>query len=562
MESPADKPKPPAAPDFPLPPTAGLRSFSGVEGYQVIARRWRPQGFRELVGQEHIVRTLTNAIERDRLAHAYLFVGPRGTGKTSTARLLACALNAGDRPSVDFDPSAERTRQIMEGRCMDVIEIDGASNNSVEQVRDLREDCQYSPSQCPYKIYIIDEVHMLSQAAFNALLKTLEEPPAHVKFIFATTESSKVLPTITSRCQRLEFRPIEDGVIAEQLAAIARAEDIEIDEAALRAVAKLAAGGMRDAQSTLDQLISFCGTKIGEQEVLEVFGLASESELEDLARAIATADYPALVEAADRLSREGRDLPRALGDLAALFRSALLAAIRDGGSTDRFGPALGTEPLLRILDALQESERSVQRGLNPRVQFEIALLRAVDHARTRPIDTVLKELSSIAGDPPAEEKKKEPDARLRSAPAAEPLPALPRAEAPSTATATAEPASNSRPAIPAAGSAGAAAHSQRTETAAPPPSIAPDAESSTPVDPPPTADAPPAEDPGEGPAAHPEEPLDLAAEVARLEELPSAGDELSRLLGKLPEDMQHLLREEFRASFSGPVLFDPKKLSP
>jgi DNA polymerase-3 subunit gamma/tau len=537
-----------------------------VEGYQVIARRWRPQGFRELVGQEHIVRTLTNAIERERLAHAYLFVGPRGTGKTSTARLLACALNAGDRPAVDFSPTDERTRQIMEGRCMDVIEIDGASNNSVEQVRDLREDCQYSPSQCPFKIYIIDEVHMLSQAAFNALLKTLEEPPTHVKFIFATTESSKVLPTITSRCQRLEFRPIEDEVIANQLAAIARAEEIEIDEAALRAVAKLAAGGMRDAQSILDQLISFCGTSIGEEDVLEVFGLASEQELEDLAAAIATADYPALVAAADRLSKEGRDLPRTLGDLAGLFRSALLEAIRAGGTTSRFGPDLGTEPLLRILDALQESERSVQRGLNARVQFEIALLRAVDHARTRPIDTVLKELSSLAGDPPAEEKKNQPVSRLKSAAASEP-PSRPKptepAETSPPAPARAAPPSPAE--IPAP--AGAAADPP-PPPADPRSSVAPAAGPAAAADPSPPANAsspsPPANasaDPVEFPTPSEEEPLDLAAEVARLEELPSAGDELDLLLRKLPEEMQHLLREEFRASFNGPVLFDPRKLS-
>ena len=179
------------------------------KAYQVIARRWRPKQFNELVGQDHIVRTLSNAIDSNRIAHAYLFVGPRGTGKTSTARLFAKALNAEGGPSATPDNESETSQAIMNGSCMDVIEIDGASNNSVEQVRSLREECQFAPAQCTFKIYIIDEVHMLSTAAFNALLKILEEPPEHVKFFFATTEAHKVLPTIVSRCQRFERRELQ-----------------------------------------------------------------------------------------------------------------------------------------------------------------------------------------------------------------------------------------------------------------------------------------------------------------------------------------------------------------
>ncbi len=374
-------------------------------GYQVIARRWRPKRFDDLVGQEHIVRTLSNAITRERIAHAYLFIGPRGTGKTSTARLLACALNGGERPTVDFDPESPLVQSIMSGSCMDVIEIDGASNNSVEQVRDLREDCQYRPSQCPYKIYIIDEVHMLSQAAFNALLKTLEEPPPHVKFIFATTESQKVLSTIVSRCQRLEFRPISDDEIVGRLEEIARSEEIGIESAALRAVAKLANGGMRDAQSTLDQLIAFCGKEITEADVLAVFGMAGEAELADLGSALAAADYGRLVDLTDRFSAEGKDLARILTDLSGLIREALLDAIRSGGSSDRLGTKLEIEPLLRVLDALRVGSRSVQRGLSEKVNFEVALLRAVDHARTRPIDTVIRRISTLADSVPAGQKK-------------------------------------------------------------------------------------------------------------------------------------------------------------
>ena len=243
------------------------------QAYQVIARRWRPKQFDELVGQDHIVKTLTNAIESNRIAHAYLFVGPRGTGKTSTARLFAKALNAEGGPSVTVNNESEVSQSIMNGSCMDVIEIDGASNNSVDQIRSLREECQYAPAQCTFKIYIIDEVHMLSTAAFNALLKTLEEPPEHVKFFFATTEAHKVLPTIVSRCQRFEFRPISETVIAEKLKIIIKAEGIEVDGKALDAIARLANGGMRDAQSILDQMISFCGKSIKESDVLDVYGL-------------------------------------------------------------------------------------------------------------------------------------------------------------------------------------------------------------------------------------------------------------------------------------------------
>ena len=224
--------------------------------YQVIARRWRPKQFSQLVGQDHVVQTLGNAIDLGRIAHAYLFVGPRGTGKTTSARLFAKSLNWENGPSLEVPEDSEIGQSIMEGRCLDVIEIDGASNNSVEQVRDLRDECQYAPSQCRFKIYVIDEVHMLSQQAFNALLKTLEEPPPHVKFVFATTESHKVLPTIVSRCQRFEFRSIPAPLIVGKLKEICMAESIQIDEEALGAIARMAMGGMRDAQSILDQMIS------------------------------------------------------------------------------------------------------------------------------------------------------------------------------------------------------------------------------------------------------------------------------------------------------------------
>jgi len=376
------------------------------KAYQVIARRWRPKQFSELVGQDHIVRTLSNAIDTKRIAHAYLFVGPRGTGKTSTARLFAKALNAEGGPSANPDNESETSQAIMNGSCMDVIEIDGASNNSVEQVRSLREECQFAPAQCTYKIYIIDEVHMLSTAAFNALLKTLEEPPEHVKFFFATTEAHKVLPTIVSRCQRFEFRPISDEVIAEKLTQICQVEHIQVEPAALASIARLANGGMRDAQSILDQMISFCGSDIKEGDVLDVYGLVSDERIAKLAQALAALDYAAIIVAVDEFTAEGRDLYRILIDLEAHVRLALLDAIQNAGSTDKLGVAMSTESLMRMLDALHRGEASVQRGLSEKVNFEVVLLKAAEESRSRAIDSLIKQVAAAGGGSGVDEKKK------------------------------------------------------------------------------------------------------------------------------------------------------------
>ena len=367
--------------------------------YQVIARRWRPKQFSELVGQDHVVQTLGNAIKMGRIAHAYLFVGPRGTGKTTSARLFAKSLNWEDGPTLEVPEDSDIGNAIMAGRCLDVIEIDGASNNSVDQVRDLRDECQYAPTQCRFKIYVIDEVHMLSQQAFNALLKTLEEPPSHVKFVFATTESHKVLPTIVSRCQRFEFRSIPAPLIVSKLEEICKVESIEVELEAIEAIARMAMGGMRDAQSILDQMISFCGKTISQADVLEVYGLASKERIQILAQYVIDGDYNSIIQYTDSFSTEGLDFYRALLDLSDTFRELLLDTLRSKGETVN----CSAEQCVRILDSLRQGEDLVRMGLSEKTNFEVTLFRAVQSGRSRSIDHVIRKISGLI---PEDVKKK------------------------------------------------------------------------------------------------------------------------------------------------------------
>ncbi|OGV79720.1 MAG: DNA polymerase III, subunit gamma and tau [Lentisphaerae bacterium RIFOXYB12_FULL_65_16] len=382
--------------------------------YQVLARKWRPQTFADVVGQEHITQTLQNAISRSRVGHAYLFVGPRGIGKTTSARIFAKALNceAGGVPEPCCQ--CQSCREITAGSALDVIEIDGASHNKVEDIRDIRDNVQYTPARSRYKIYIIDEVHMLSPAAWNALLKTLEEPPAHVKFLFATTEPHKVLPTILSRCQRFDLKRIPVSLIAKSLRRIADAEKVRIDDRALAAIARAADGGMRDAQSIFDQMISFCGTgsdteQVEEKDVIEVFGLASGGELIEVVEGMFQNDLSRVFTIIQSLADRGRDLERLYGDLVVFVRDVMICAtcqapenlleVSDSELTDLQRLARSAEPgfVQRVLQGLIAEDWAFRSALNKRISLEAALARIITDAHSPQIDDVVARLNELRG---------------------------------------------------------------------------------------------------------------------------------------------------------------------
>ena len=384
--------------------------------YQVIARKYRPQCFADVVGQEHVTTTLANAIAQNRIAHAYLFCGPRGTGKTTIARIFAKCLNATDGPRVEVAEEDQRAKEIAEGRSLDVMEIDGASNRGIDEIRELRETAKYAPASSRFKIYIIDEVHMLTKEAFNALLKTLEEPPAHVKFMFATTEPEKVLPTILSRCQRFDLRRIPEALIVKHLGEIAKKEGVAIEPAALQAIARGADGGMRDAESALDQLISFCGEKIVESDVLSMFGLAAQGQIIAIADGILGGDAQTVLRELETLTKHGKDLSRLLADLLGHFRNLLIHQVGGGAgilelgeaeaaAIQRQSPLVNIDALTRIMEVLTDAEGRLRDAASKKIFVEVALLRAIEARNAISIDTLLKQLQAIrSGDsstPPA-----------------------------------------------------------------------------------------------------------------------------------------------------------------
>ena len=374
--------------------------------YEVLARKWRPRQFQDVVGQDHVIQTLTNAIRMNRVAHAYLFVGPRGIGKTSIARIFAKALNCKEGMTPTPCDHCDACNEITAGSSLDVHELDAASNRGIDEIRALRDTIKYMPTQ-RFKIYIIDEVHMLTTEAFNALLKTLEEPPAHIKFFMATTEPQKIPATILSRCQRFDLRRIPAGLLIERLRLIAQSEGVTIDDDAVLAVARAAEGGLRDAESALDQLISFQGKDIHEQDVLAVFGLVSRQTLETLSTALLQGDIAGVIQQVEALDKNGKDMQRLLQELLEHIRNLLVYLQAGVGLA-----ALDLTPvqvavlkaqaalthvdrLLRIADILMETMDRLPYALSKKTLLETALIRCSRAAVVVSLDEILRRIEEL-----------------------------------------------------------------------------------------------------------------------------------------------------------------------
>jgi DNA polymerase III subunit gamma/tau len=376
--------------------------------YEVFARKYRPQTFDDIVGQTHVTRTLKNAVEQNRLAHAYLFVGPRGTGKTSTARILAKALSCVKGPTVTPCGVCDPCREIAAGNSFGVFEYDAASNTQVDKIRELIiERAKIAPPHgYKYKMYIIDEVHMLSPSSFNALLKTLEEPPPNVIFIFATTEVNKVPLTIVSRCQRFDLNRIATNLIAQQLQSIATKEKLTLDAGAAHAIARGAEGGMRDAESMLDQLVAFCGEKITEPDVLNVFGFTSQQMVIDFVGRILrgeTADALALLH---EQCEAGKDMMKLMSDTIAYLRDLLVFKVKPDALSDeasaemraafnKQAPLLETDRLLELIDQFAAAEGRMKWAPNKKLHFEVAVIRAIQTLDQTTLDEVIENLNAL-----------------------------------------------------------------------------------------------------------------------------------------------------------------------
>jgi len=369
--------------------------------------KYRPMTFDDVIGQEHVVKTLRHAIEANRIANAYLFIGPRGIGKTTMSRIFAKALNCLSPRGVEPCGQCVNCREIAAGRSLDVTELDAASHNKVDDVKPIIESVQFKPANAKYKIFIIDECHMLSNAAWNALLKTLEEPPPHVRFIFATTEGDKVLATIVSRCQRFDLRRIQTNDIVSRLRYICEKERIDAEEDALLAIARGAEGGMRDALSSLDQLISFKGDKVTEADALGVFGLVSRSALETLAQAILTGDVAQILSSIEMFDSSGKNMRRLAGELLQHFRNLVVVQALGPASKSltatpdqvkvlvEQAKGIDAGRVFRICDQLADMEDKLRYVLSVRTLIEMSLIRASRIATTATIEELLRVVRAL-----------------------------------------------------------------------------------------------------------------------------------------------------------------------
>jgi len=378
--------------------------------YLVLARKYRPQTFDQVIKQDHVTRTLTNAISASRVAHAILFSGPRGTGKTTVARILAKAMNCKDGPVPVPCNECRSCREITAGSAVDVFEIDGASNNSVDQIRELRENVKYMPAHSLYKIYIIDEVHMLSIAAFNALLKTLEEPPPHVMFVFATTEPRKIPITILSRCQRHDFRRIDVESISKHMEELCAKEGVKIAVDSLELIAREAGGSMRDGLSLLDQMMSCTKGAITHKHVLDILGVIDREIIFNLSAAILRGKIPEVLDILDEIYSSGHDMKKLYADLIEHFRNLLVVKMVEKSDRLMDIPSHEIDLMLdqvkevtktflnQILDLLFKEEVSILNSTQPRLAIEMVFIKMFQMKPALPIDVLIEKLDNLRKD--------------------------------------------------------------------------------------------------------------------------------------------------------------------